>query len=77
MCCLKVPFEADSIDELTRKIKNQKVKTIPSSYSNSLLEIIKKMLEINPKKRISAEEIFKVAQEKLKISTEQNNENGV
>ena len=74
LCCLKVPFEADNISELCYKIKNQKVKCIPSSYSVALLEIIKKMLEINPSNRITAEEIFKIAQEKLRLSTETNND---
>ena len=69
LCCLKVPFEADNISELCYKIKSQKVKCIPSSYSVALLEIIKKMLEINPSNRITAEEIFKIAQEKLRLST--------
>ena len=67
LCCLKVPFEADNINELCRKIKNQKVKSIPSSYSSSLLEMIKRMLEITPTKRITADEIFKIAQEKLRL----------
>lgn len=33
LCCLKVPYEANTIDELIRKQKNIKLKKIPRCYS--------------------------------------------
>lgn len=61
MCCLKVPFEGDSIDEMIKKIKYQKSKSLPTMYSFGLDDLVKKMLEVNPQKRLSAEEVYRIA----------------
>lgn len=54
LCCLKVPFEANSIDEMVRKVKYQKSKSLPTVYSYTLDELVKRMLDVNPSNRISA-----------------------
>lgn len=48
MCCLKVPFEADSIPEMIKKVKYQKSQNLPTMYSYGLDELVKRMLETNP-----------------------------
>ena len=55
MCCLKVAFEAYNIEELVKKIKmTAKSKSIPSVYSSELDDLVRRMFEVDPKKRISA-----------------------
>ena len=74
MCCLKVPFEADSIDEMIKKVKYQKSKSLPTVYSFGLDDLVKKMLEANPEKRLSAEEVYKIASERMRLETEGQSE---
>lgn len=40
LCCHKVPYEANSIEELIRKQKTVKIKNIPHSYSSELNQLI-------------------------------------
>lgn len=72
LCCLKVPYEASSIEQLVRKQKTNKLKNIPTYYSAALNEIIYEMLQNNPKKRTSAQKIKLVCLKNLKISSQEN-----
>lgn len=40
LCCLRVPYEASSIEELIRKQKTVRLKNIPMGYSAALNELI-------------------------------------
>ena len=40
MCCQKVPYEADSIDELVRKQKHTRIVNIPYYFSPDLNELV-------------------------------------
>ncbi len=70
LCCLRVPYEANTIEELIRKQKNVKLKNIPTGYSSQLNEIIHEMLQYNPKRRISAEKVRTNCLKNLKIEQE-------
>ena len=43
---------------------------MPRSYSTDLQEIVERMLEIDPAKRVSAESILQVCRKNLKMDTE-------
>ncbi len=73
LCTLKVPFEANSIEELIRKLKTQRLKNIPNGYSPALNELIHEMLQINHKKRISAEKVIQYCQKEGKYNKEEDN----
>ena len=70
LCCLRVPYEANSIDELIRKQKTVRLKNIPTGYSAPLNELIHEMLQYNPKKRITADRIKTACHKNLKIEQE-------
>ena len=44
LTCLKVPYEAESIEGLMMKQKTTRLKNIPSGYSSALNELIHQML---------------------------------
>lgn len=67
LCCLKVPYEADTIEELVRKQANVKLKSIPAGYSSELNDITFEMLQFEPNKRISAEKVRMTCLKFLKI----------
>lgn len=71
LCCLKVPYEADSIDELVRKQKTVRLKNIPTGYSSVLNELIHEMLQYNPKRRITADRVRTTCLKNLKIEQEE------
>ena len=58
MTCLKVPFQATSLEELARNIKLGNFATIPSQYSSDLLSIIRLCLTTNSSNRPNAEELL-------------------
>merc|ERR1719436_1545706 len=58
LCALKVPFDAKTIPELVRKITKGEIPTVPSSYSGFLKQLCSQMLDRNPDKRPSPEEIL-------------------
>jgi hypothetical protein len=47
------------------------LKNIPNGYSQQLNELIHEMLQVNPKRRISAEKIFQYCQKQGKIVKEE------
>jgi hypothetical protein len=63
--------------QLIAKMKREKPKPLPTIYTSSLDNLVRRMLEPCSKKRISAEEVFRLASEKLKLETESLEENGV
>ena len=58
MTCLKVPFQATSLEELAKNIKLGNFATIPSQYSSDLLSIIRLCLTTNSSIRPNAEELL-------------------
>jgi serine/threonine protein kinase len=70
LCCLKVPFEVDSPEEMIQQLKLTRKKSLPRYYSTELHEVVEKMLEIDPKKRITAVAIIQICLKNLKIDTE-------
>ena len=59
MTTFKMPFDASSISELAKKIKNRDFKKINSQiYSNELKKLIYDMLNLNPNLRPSTKEIL-------------------
>lgn len=71
LCCLRVPYEASSIDELIRKQKTVRLKNIPMGYSGALNELIHEMLQYYPKRRISADKVRLTCLRNLKLDTEE------
>lgn len=65
-----MPFEVESPEEMIQKLKLSRRKSLPKSYSADLQEIVDKMLEIDPAKRFSAENIIQVCRKNLKMNTE-------
>lgn len=59
MCALKHPFDAASINGLIIKITRGEFQEIPSYYSPELNKLIIGMLQVDPSKRLSTDEIFK------------------
>ena len=58
LCALEVPFNGNNMGELIKNIKSGRYIPIPNIYSNDLKKIISLMLQINPKKRISSQELL-------------------
>lgn len=58
MAALRVPFEASTIQELQRKICQGFIQRIPSRYSDDLYEVIKSMMNVNPRLRPTTEELI-------------------
>lgn len=58
MCALAVPFEANSIAELCRKITKGTFGKIPSKYSEDMYTIISMMLTKDPKRRPSVDQLL-------------------
>ena len=58
MASLKVPFEANSIQDLYKKITRGMIERIPSRYSEDLYNCIKLFLTKEPKKRPGVKDIF-------------------
>ena len=53
MCTLKPPFRAPNMDGLYKKVQKGQYDPIPSKYSPELSNIIKNLLQVNPKNRPS------------------------
>lgn len=58
MGCLRVPFEASSIQDLFKKITNGVIERIPPRYSDDLYNCIKLFLTKEPKNRPNVKEIL-------------------
>jgi NIMA (never in mitosis gene a)-related kinase len=58
MCALKMPFDADSLPNLSKKILKAEYKDIPNIYSKNLKDLISSLLQIEPKNRPTVKEIL-------------------
>lgn len=58
LCALRVPFDANSISDLVKKICRGPTPSIPSGYSDFLRQLCAEMLNRNPSGRPSAESIL-------------------
>ncbi|KAG0056981.1 hypothetical protein BGZ83_002588 [Gryganskiella cystojenkinii] len=69
MCALEPPFLADSQAALTAKIKYGMVSRIPGRYSDELNQVIRSMLQVDPRRRPSTTELL--ALPKMSLYTKQ------
>ncbi len=58
ICCFKPPFKGNNLDQLFQSVNKGAFDSIPSFYSKDLDSLIKKMLNLNPNKRPSCDEIL-------------------
>ncbi|PWN90701.1 kinase-like protein [Acaromyces ingoldii] len=58
LCALAPPFDANDQQELTRKIKLGNVPRLPKAYSGQLGDVIRSMLELNPKHRPTTRDLL-------------------
>lgn len=58
MCSLHPPFQAKNYVELQNKIKNGSFEKIPEYYSDGLMSVIKSMIKVNLKERVSTFELL-------------------
>jgi len=59
LCALKVPFEGQNIHRLVQKILTAQAPLVPGGYSEFARELCQDMLDRNPGRRPSAEDILK------------------
>lgn len=60
MCALQVPFDAKSISGLVQKICHGELPEVPDCYSEFLRTLFKQMLDRDPGKRPSADEVLQM-----------------
>ncbi|CAJ1350611.1 unnamed protein product [Effrenium voratum] len=60
MCALQVPFDAHSISGLVQKICYGPLPTVPDCYSDFLRRLCRQLLDRDPKKRPSADEVLQL-----------------
>lgn len=60
MCMLRPPFSASDMDELFEKVQKCKILPFDGFYSNELKIVVLKLLNKNPQKRPSCEDILKL-----------------
>ena len=60
MMTFKMPFNANSLPSLSLKIIKGYYQPPPSSYSKDLIDLVKRCLNLDPKKRPTAESILKL-----------------
>lgn len=58
LCTYKMPFEAESMDGLARKVMKGKYEPIPSLYSSALRTTLSKLLVVEPNFRASVNDIL-------------------
>eukprot|EP00747_Dinoflagellata_sp_TGD_P214272 gnl/TRDRNA2_/TRDRNA2_87157_c0_seq1.p1 gnl/TRDRNA2_/TRDRNA2_87157_c0~~gnl/TRDRNA2_/TRDRNA2_87157_c0_seq1.p1 ORF type:complete len:919 (+),score=219.35 gnl/TRDRNA2_/TRDRNA2_87157_c0_seq1:185-2758(+) len=59
MCALKVPFDANSMSDLCKKIIKGSIPKVPSRYSDSLRQLCLDMMARDQKQRPSSEDVVK------------------
>ncbi|KAG0328774.1 Serine/threonine-protein kinase Nek2 [Podila humilis] len=60
MCALLPPFLADSLPELNEKIKQGNVRPLSSAYSQELNQIVKEMLQVDPRRRPTTKDLLSI-----------------
>ena len=58
MCCLKYPFPATELDELEKKVLNDKADKFPNGVNSEFIDLFNKMLKKDSVKRPCIEEII-------------------
>lgn len=58
ICCLQYPFPANELDELEKKVLNDKIQRVPNGVNKDFVELFMKMLKKDPSKRPTIEEII-------------------
>ena len=58
MCCLNYPFPATEMEELERKVLNEKIAKYPNDVSRDFIDLFSKMLKKDHTKRPIMEEII-------------------
>lgn len=58
ICCQKPPFLSKNLNEIFEKIKNAKYADIPKTYSQTLSDLIRIMLKVEPKRRPTAYQLL-------------------
>lgn len=71
IAALRPPFTADNQLALAMKIKSGKIEDLPEQYSSDLQKIIKKMLNLDQKKRPSVEDLIVIPQISLRLRERQ------
>ncbi|KAK3094928.1 hypothetical protein FSP39_007941 [Pinctada imbricata] len=61
MCCLHVPFDAEDFQGLILKILQEKYNPIPKNLGTTLSYLVTKLLDKNPDRRPSAEDILSMS----------------
>jgi NIMA (never in mitosis gene a)-related kinase len=60
LICLKVPFKAEDMEGLYKKVTRGIYSRIPPEYSQELSAVIRALLQVNPEQRPSCEKILKM-----------------
>jgi NIMA (never in mitosis gene a)-related kinase len=68
MAALKVPFRAESMEGLYKRVINGKFKKLPSHFSVDLNNFVKLMLKVNPMHRASAEKLLSLPMIKKRMN---------
>ncbi|KAF9290482.1 G2-specific serine/threonine protein kinase [Mortierella alpina] len=58
MCALQPPFLAETQGELSAKIRVGRIPLLPSQYSHELGQVVRAMLQVNPRKRPTTTELL-------------------
>ncbi|CAO3564288.1 unnamed protein product [Mortierella alpina] len=58
MCALVPPFLAETQGELSAKIRMGRIPMLPSQYSHELGQVVRAMLQVNPRKRPTTTELL-------------------
>jgi len=74
-CALQVPFDATNITGLVQKIVKGPIPTVPSRYSDFLRRLVAEMLNRNPDRRPSTDDILEMSQ--VKAIAKQEMQDGV
>lgn len=75
MAALKVPFRAESMEGLYKRIIKGAFKKLPSHYSVDLNNFVKQMLKVNPAHRASAEKLLSLPMIKKRMNNSDEIEN--
>ena len=67
MCCLTPPFKGKNLSLVYHNIIKGKYTPIPSVYSKDLVNMVTKLLQVNPKDRPSCEDMFRCSVIRNKI----------
>lgn len=59
MCCKQKTFSASNLSDLVKKIMNAQYMHLPEGYSDQLKNLLRLLMQINPKDRPTASEVLK------------------